>query len=69
MFGFTKAEADAARFVADVLAEERGQPPTTLAERNLRQLLLVERVQRQFWLDRVDALCVVARVFGATFPH
>lgn len=63
------AEEQAERFVREVMDEVGIQVPTTLLERNTVQLVLAERVQRNFGLTELDAVLVVGRVYGSRFPQ
>lgn len=46
------------------------QPPRSVKERNLAQLILAERLQRQFeFPDLVKAVEAVAPMYAARFPH
>lgn len=63
------AEEQAERFVREVMDEVGIQVPTTLLERNTVQLVLAERVQRNFGLTELDAVLVVGKVYGGRFPQ
>lgn len=43
--------------------------PTTLKERNVHQLMLAERYQRQFGGTRLQALQRLATAYANHFPH
>lgn len=59
--------AEVAEFVQSACSEL--PQPRSLAERNWAQLALTERVRGQFDIDRLDALVVVATVYGNRYPH
>lgn len=67
MSAFLDAPAHVQRFIDDALVEE--PKPVNLRERNWRQVLLAERVQRQYNVDPIDALVWVAGPYAKRFPH